>query len=313
MIDKYTPTGIASAGWQRLQLGGFEITVISDGPMPMLPNSGFDAAPEAEISGLLEDAFLPTDQLMLGMNCLLVNTGTQLVLIDTGMGDSLEESHMFGPSTSHMLENLAAAGVDPADIDMVLLTHAHPDHCWALTDRDGKPNFPNATVALSAADLAYWTDEANLASDNPFIALTTRGAIKNLGAYRDRMIAVTDGQEVCPGITAIASPGHSIGHTCYRVTSEGQSLIHLGDLAHHHVLALAHPDWPISYDTDPALAVASRLKILAMIAAERTQVLGYHFPWPGIGNIRAKGDAYEWAPTNIPSRFDMMKLAAGTR
>ena len=312
MSDKYTPKGVANAGWQRLQLGTFELSVISDGPMPMLPDAGFDSAPKAEIEGLLAENFLPTDQLMLGMNCLVVNTGKKLVLIDTGMGDSLAESHMFGPSTSHMHDNLRAAGFDPADIDLVVLTHAHADHSWALTDREGNAMFPNAELALAEEEFTFWTNPDNQ-GQNPFVDLMVKGAIRNLLPYRDRLIMARDGHEICAGITAHASPGHSIGHSCIRISSDGQDLIHLGDLAHHHVLALAHPEWPISYDINPEQAVQSRLRILDMIAAEGTQVMGYHFPWPGVGNIRRKGAAYEFVPGNMPSRFDMMKLAAGTR
>lgn len=298
-IAKLQPIGVACAGWHRFKVGDFEITAVSDGQLPLQPSSGFDGAPVAEIDGLLAESFLPNDRLMLGQNCLVVNTGARLALIDTGMGDSMgEASHMFGPSTGHMVENLRAAGFDPADIDVVILTHAHADHSWGLVDAEGRAVFPNAELALSEDELRYWTDEGNRAL-SPFNDINVRGAIRNLTPYLDRLIMVRDEAEVIPGIVGVASPGHSIGHHGYLIASGAESVFNIGDLAHHHVLALRRPDWEISYDTDPKLAVRSRRRILDRLATDRTPVLGYHFPWPGLGHIARLADGYVWVATPL--------------
>ncbi|MFC7612091.1 MBL fold metallo-hydrolase [Teichococcus aestuarii] len=160
---------------------------------------------------------------------LVLNTGRQLILFDTGMGESMgADSKMFGPTTGRMLANMRAAGIQPEQIDLVVLSHAHCDHCWGLVDAAGNRVFPNAQVALSEADLRYWTDDSNKRGP-AFMTSFIDGAKKNLSAYRDRMVMVKDGAEVVPGITAISTPGHTVGHTCYTIESDGQSMVYTGD------------------------------------------------------------------------------------
>ena len=300
IAPKLRPHGTACPGWHRFRLGGFEITAISDGQLPLRATSGFEAAPPDQIEALLRENFLPTQDLMLGQNTLLVNTGQKLVLIDSGMGDSMgDTSHMFGPSPGHMLETLRNAGFAPQDIDMVILTHAHADHAWGLAHRDGSAVFPNAELALAESELDFWTNPDHAAL-SPFADVNVRGAIANITPYRDRLLMVRDGAEVCAGITALACPGHSIGHHGYILESQGQTMASIGDLAHHHILALRRPDWEISYDSDPAQAVRSRRRVLDMLAAERMAVTGYHFPWPGLGHVARRGDGgFDWVATPV--------------
>ncbi|NTH16725.1 MBL fold metallo-hydrolase [Agrobacterium rhizogenes] len=300
VLQKLQHFGNASSGWHRFMLGDFEITAISDGPMPMRPPSaGFAGAPLEEIDALLTESYLSTDQLLLSQNAILVNNGRQLILIDTGMGDSMgPASHLFGPSTGHLLENLRSAGFKAEDVDVVILTHGHADHSWGLTDIDGNAVFPNAQLAISEKELSYWLDESNR-KVSEFADINVSGAIKNFSPYLDRLIMVKDGQQVVPGVVAMACPGHTVGHHGYIIDSNGQTLVNTGDMAHHHVLALRRPEWEISFDSDPKLAVASRIRILDMLAADRVAVLGYHFPWPGLGHIARAGDAYAWVPSPV--------------
>ncbi|MCU0886846.1 MAG: MBL fold metallo-hydrolase [Rubritepida sp.] len=290
--------------WYRFRVGNFEATVISDGHLPLgKPTDGFPSAPVAEMEGILRAAFLPADSVLLEQNVLVVNTGRQVVLFDTGMGESMgRDSQMFGPTTGRMLRNLRAAGIEPAQVDVVALTHAHCDHCWGLVDAQGNRVFPNAQVAISEADLRFWTDDANRRGP-AFMNAFVEGAQRNLRAYRDRMIMVRDGAEVVPGITAIATPGHTVGHHVYAVTSEGRTVVNTGDLAHHHAIMLAQPSWEFAYDTDPALSARSRTRFLERAAGERLALLSYHFPWPGLGHVGRQGQGFVWvpAPMNVTS------------
>ncbi|WP_419899878.1 MBL fold metallo-hydrolase [Roseomonas sp. USHLN139] len=288
--------------WHRFRFGEFEATVISDGRLPLgKPVPAFPASPPAEIVGLLEGAFLPPDAATLEQNILVLNTGKQLILFDTGMGDSMgPASKMFGPTTGKMLENMRAAGIQPEQIDLVVLTHAHCDHCWGLTDASGAKVFPNAQVALSEADLRYWTDDNNKRGPD-FMTPFIDGAKKNLSAYRDRMIMVQDGKEVAPGIVAMAAPGHTVGHHVYAITSGNQTMVNTGDLAHHHILLLKKPMWEFSFDTDPKLSAQSRSRMLDRLATDRHAILSYHFPWPGLGHVAKAGEGYDWIaePMNL--------------
>lgn len=285
------PIGTAAPAWYRFRIGDFEASVVSDGPLALgPPGDAFKGVSEEELKGDLRANFLPTDSVVLEQNALVVNTGRQLVLFDTGMG----ASKLFGPTTGRLLANLRLAGIDPALIDAVILTHAHSDHCFALVGEDGRPNFPNARVHMTEADHTFWTDEAKLATPlKDFVA----GARHNLLPLRDRMAFLKEGQEVVPGVTAVATPGHTVGHTSYVVSSGRDSLMFTGDVAHHQIFMLKRPRLEFAYDTDPAQAVRSRLRVLDMLANDRMPFVSYHFPFPGIGHVAKNGDGFVWHPS----------------
>lgn len=280
----------------RFKLGTFEVTVVSDGPLVLPPpDQVMSEAPRADIESMLKAARLPTDTWIGPQNLLVVNTGRNLVLFDTGMGD---RSKAMGPNNGHLMRNLVEAGIDPASIDTVCITHAHIDHCWGLVDARDRLNFPNAKVAISQADFDFWTQESLL--NNPAtrdFVLYTR---TNLLPVRDRLMPVRDGAEVVPGITAIATAGHTAGHHSYLIQSEGRKLLNTGDVAHHPVLQLRHPDWKvIAWDSDPAVGSVTRRRVLSQLAADGTPAIFYHFPFPGIGVVAPQGDAFTWLPTAI--------------
>jgi glyoxylase-like metal-dependent hydrolase (beta-lactamase superfamily II) len=243
-----------------------------------------------QLTKTLTDNFLPTDNVVLEQNVLVLNTGDRVVLFDTGMGTD----KMLGPNTGRLVANLKAAGIDGKDVDAVVLTHAHPDHCFGLTTDGGAPTFPNAQIYMTQSDFEFWTDEAKLSNEmlKGFIA----GARARLLPIRDRVVFIKDGQEFLPGVQAMAAPGHTVGHTVYMITSQGKTMCCGGDIAHHHVVVVENPRLAFAYDTDGNQAVASRLRVFDMLAAQRVPVLPYHFPWPGIGYLAKQGDGYRYFP-----------------
>lgn len=286
--------GTAAPAVHRFKIGAFEATAISDGPLVMGEPSAnvFKGLSKEAFSKVLGDNFLPTDVVRLDQNVLVVNTGEKLVLFDTGVGST----RLMGDLTGRMLANLKAAGVAPADIDAVVLTHAHPDHCWGLMGEGGL-NFPNAQIYMSQTDLEFWTDpaKASMPGIGGFIEPTRKQLLPN----RERIVFVKDGQEVLPGIEAIHTPGHTVGHTSYVVTSDGKALCVAGDIVHHHVISLETPKLEFAYDTDGLQSVASRLRMLDMLANRRIPMLAYHFPWPGIGYVSKHGDSYKYVPAAL--------------
>ncbi|NWE73529.1 MBL fold metallo-hydrolase [Pseudomonas gingeri] len=295
-------------GWTRFMHGEFECTVITDGPLHMgAPHPTFIGADPKEIDQLLEDNFLPKDRMSLNQNILIVNTGSQLVLFDTGSGVNAEFGiKTFGAQTGQALKNLRAAGIDPADIDIVALTHAHPDHCWGLVDDDGQLLYPNARIAIDPRELDYWTDLSILSTPkgeamNPHMRDHFLGAHKNLTPYvgRERIILIGDGFELLPGITAVSTPGHSPGHTLYKIESQEQTLVLWGDLCHHQVLLLQRPQWGFLFDYDNAAAAHTRMRVLEEVARARHAVLSYHFPFPGHGHLVARDGGYHWLPIEL--------------
>lgn len=291
MIGKPAP------GFHRFKLGAFEVTVISDGPLVMGPPNGdtFKGLSKDDLTQDLTRNHLPVASVELEQNTLLVNTGSQLVLFDTGTGAG---SKAFGPYSGRLLANLKAAGVNPRSIDGIMLTHAHADHCFGLMTDKGARNFPNAKIYMAQAEFDFWTDEAK-AGINDMMKMMVAGARQNLVPNRDRMVFVKDGEEVIPGIMAISTPGHTVGHTSYGIQSQGQKLINIGDVAHHHIVSLERPKLPFAFDTDGEQGTATRLKMWDMLAAERIPMVAYHFPFPGVGYVGKQGDAYRYFPAPV--------------
>jgi glyoxylase-like metal-dependent hydrolase (beta-lactamase superfamily II) len=276
----------------RFKIGALEATVVSDGPIGPLGDASavFRGTSKEEIGKILSGNFLAQENVVLEQNALLINTGERLILFDTGMG----AVKMFGPNTGRLVASLNAAGIDPQEVDAVVVTHAHPDHCWGLIGADDNPSFPNAQIYMAQADFDFWTDEAKLAQEQ--IKPMIEGTRKTLRPLRNRIQFVKDGQELLPGVQAMATPGHTVGHTTYLITSEGKTLCLAGDVMHHHVLSVEKPQLEFAYDTDGKQAVSTRLRLLDMLASDRVPFLTYHFPWPGIGHVAKSGEGFRYIP-----------------
>ncbi len=282
--------GTQSPYWHRFIVGDAEVTVVSDGPLPLGDPSGtFIGIPKEEVKKMLVEHFLSPDNVVLEQNSPIVNTGDKLILFDTGMGTS----KAFGPTTGRQQKSMAEAGIKPEDIDAVVLSHAHIDHIGGIVDANDKPLFPNAQYYIAQSDFDFWTDEGKLGGPLKDFVLHAR---KNLLPVRDRLVFFKDGQEFLPGVQAMAAPGHTVGHHMFMVTSNGKSFAFLGDLTHHAVLLLEKPLMEFSYDTDPKQAAQTRVKMLDMLAANKIPVMSYHFAWPGYGHVAKSGDGFRYFP-----------------
>jgi glyoxylase-like metal-dependent hydrolase (beta-lactamase superfamily II) len=285
------------AGFYRFRLGDARCAVVSDGaleaPLPVQAVLAANASPEA-VAATLAERFLPADRATLHFNALFVDTGRDKVLIDAGSAASM------GPAAGKLAQNLRAAGVDPAEVGALVISHAHPDHLFGALGPDGSPVFPNARVLIGEAEHAFWTAAADLsrsAAAPEMKQAMTEGARKHLAALKDRLELVQPERELVPGLTALATPGHTPGHLSFVLDSGGRQLFLTKDVVHHFGLALPHPEWKVSFDADPDQAVETRKRVLDRIAADRALVLAYHFPFPGLGHVgRGREAAYGWEP-----------------
>ncbi len=288
------PLGLAQAPYfYRFKLGTAECTVVSDGQLPLGdPNASFLNTTKDEISRELTENFLPTANAVLEQNVLVINTGNQVVLFDTGMGSD----KLFAPTTGKLQATLKGAGIDPASIDAVVMSHAHIDHCGGLVADNGSLNFPNAQYFIGEPDFAYWTDDGKIPANYPARANFLAQARKNLLPVKERIHFYKDHEEILPGITALGAPGHTVSHSIFMINMGGKQLCYIGDLAHHPVLLLERPRTQFAFDTDPVQSAESRVRMLTMLAANRVPLLAYHFAWPGVGHVARQGEGFRYYP-----------------
>lgn len=282
--------------WQprhwRYKVGSFEVTTISDsevfldGPFPLIGGN----APEEDVRTLMRENLLPETRYQPGFSPTLVNTGRELVLFDTGNG---ENGFVKRPDGGWLAANLAGAGFTPGDIDVVVLSHGHPDHVGGLIEA-GKPLFPNARYAIGAIEYDFWAPEGKHSGEIEGMAAVFRANTKPVA---DRFTFLKPGDEVVPGIRAVAAYGHTPGHLNFLIESEGGAIYFWGDCAHHQVASLARPDWHCVFDIDKEQGAATRKQIYDKLATDRIAVIGYHMPFPSVGYIeRAGPGAYRWLP-----------------
>ena len=279
-------------GYYRLMLGEFEVTVLSDGTFQADLGKILTNITPKELDAALARSFLK-DPVETSVNGFLINTGSKLVLVDTGSGT------LSDPTPGKLLLNLRASGYQPEQVDEIYITHMHDDHVGGLS-ADGKRVFPNAIVRAAQQEADFWLSKARMDAAPQDSKDAFQSAMNMLNPYvsAGKFKPFNGDTELVPGVRAVAAAGHTAGHTVYVVESKGQKLILWGDLMHVAAVQFANPAVTIQYDMDPGMAAMQRKKVFADAAAKGSWVAGAHLSFPGVGHLRAAGSGYAFVPIN---------------
>jgi len=291
------PAGAQAPGFYRYKVGSYECTSINDGARTFpLPDTFVTNVPKAEAAAAAEAAYMPEGMVTVPFNPQLINTGGKLVLIDCGFGGAGFESSQG--AVGRTLRNLVAAGVDAGSIDVVLMSHLHPDHTNGIRAADGTLAFANAEIMVPAKDWDFWMNEDNAAKaqSNAMMKNYFANVRKVYAGIEAKVTKYAWDKEVAPGITSVAAPGHTPGHTAFVVAS-GSSRIQLqSDVTNIPEFFLRNPDWHVVYDVDPEQAQATRHRFYDMASAEKALVVGFHFSFPSMGHVEKDGARYRLVP-----------------
>lgn len=289
------PMQKVQSGYLHVMVGKFEVTAISDGTVD-LPIEKLLKEPESVTEAALARSFLdvPTET---SDNAYLINTGEKLILVDTGAGQ------LFGPTLGKLANNIRAAGYELDQIDVIVLTHLHPDHVGGLME-SGQRVFPKAVIHADKADTDYWLSESNK-QKNPANADFFTGAMASLNPYvqSGQLEPFTGETEIVPGVKAIVAHGHTPGHVVYEVNSDGHRLFIIGDLIHVGAVQFGNPSVTIGFDSDQKQAGAIRMEFFKKLAKEGDLIGAAHLSFPGLGHIRAAEKGYDWVPLNYSTKL----------
>jgi glyoxylase-like metal-dependent hydrolase (beta-lactamase superfamily II) len=244
----------------------------------------------------LADQFSPYDRAVAHVNALLIKTGKDVVLVDTGTGGA------FGPTNGRLKIALANAGVSPKDVTALVVTHAHPDHVGALMPGPNHIDFPNAQFFVHKAELDFWLganpdlSKSGVTDDMKPTLITVASTVLNSIKSKATILDGDKPTKIVDGVEAILAPGHTPGHVILHISSGSEQMMYVTDAAHHYAIVLPHPDWYVGFDTDRDLAVKTRKSIFDRVSADKVWVAGAHLPFPAFGHVRAKDGAYEWVP-----------------
>jgi glyoxylase-like metal-dependent hydrolase (beta-lactamase superfamily II) len=278
------------------QVGSFECIVVSDGTFayPHPAQLFFTNAPKERLEQVLKEQNLVPEQWEQHVTpylCLVINTGQNKVLVDTGAGG-------LAPTTGQLIPRLQAEGISPDEIDTVILTHGHPDHIGGNIDSEGRPSFPNARYIIWKDEWDFWTSNPDLAEmdvDEHIKGLLLEFARKNLPSIKDQLDLVNQEREIVPGIRVVPAPGHTPGHMAVAIASNSEQLLHISDTVLLQI-HLEHPNWHAAVDFAPQKAIATRRWLLDLAATKKALVLATHFPFPGMGYVIRKEEGWQWHP-----------------
>jgi glyoxylase-like metal-dependent hydrolase (beta-lactamase superfamily II) len=293
------PTGKQAPGVYRYKVGSHEVTVLTDGARMFPLTEGYVTnAPIAEVRKAVEAAYLPPDKMIHHYAPIVVNTGAKLILIDTGSGPgALKQTN---GELGQLPQNLAAAGIKMTDIDTVVISHFHGDHVNGLLDENNKLAFPNAEVLVPATEWKFWMDdgEMNKGMGNPILEGNFKNARRVFDALGRKVTPYESGKELAPGITSVASPGHTPGHSSFVVASGSDKVLMQVDItAGAAFLFVKNPEWQLAFDVDKPLGVQTRRKLYDMAIAEKMPIQAFHAAFPGLVRVEKDGSGYRWVPT----------------
>lgn len=280
----------SAPAYYRMMLGDFEVTALSDGTNPLPVQDLLTHTTPEKTRQTLAASFIPSPYEM-NFSAFLVNTGSKLILIDTGAGS------FYGPNLGKLVARLQASGYKPEQVDEVYITHMHLDHVGGLVDH-GQRVFPNAIVRADQRDADFWLSKAQMDKAPKEAKEFFKIAMAALDPYvqAGRFKPFQGDTELVPGIRAVSLAGHTPGHTGYMIQSKGQKMLVWGDTLHVPAVQFAHPDITIHFDTDSQAAESARVQVLAQAAKEGYYIAGAHLNFPAIGHVRKAGSGYEWVP-----------------
>lgn len=285
---------LGNASTYRFKVGEIVATVLSDGQIGGPPRVYASDAPEAELTDALRRAFLPTDRMTLDLNVVLVETGGRRILLEAGAGATM------GPNGGRLFGNLAALGLRAEDIDVIVVSHAHPDHVGNLRSADGAKAFPRATVLAPKADWDFFVrgepDLSYMPVPADFRKRFAEAIQRSVEPIAREVELYEAGDDIAPGLTTIAASGHTPGMATFLIHSGAEQAILTADLAYHPVVNIDNA-WKPGPDRDKDAALASRKRIFDRAAADRMLVLGFHHPFPGLGRLLKTATGYAWLPS----------------
>jgi glyoxylase-like metal-dependent hydrolase (beta-lactamase superfamily II) len=280
----------------RFKLGSFEVAPIMDSKVVrsgLTPSFGGEAG-ATDVKALAAANRIDADKYEHPFTPIVVNTGKELVLFDTGNGSLAAENEQLKGRLppGNLVARMVQAGYKPEDVDIVVITHGHPDHIGGLT-KGGQPVFPNARYVFGAAEFDFWNKGENIREARKF---NRELYVKNVVPLANKATMIKPGDSVVPGITAVDAAGHSPGLLAFMIESDGKKLLNWADTCNHYVVAIQRPDLHLDVDDDKEKAVVTRKRILDMAATDKLFVAGFHMPFPGLGYVEKAGGAYRWVP-----------------